>query len=54
MNITQQLAPAGAKVTMPTRHVTHPKFQYVPVAQTDIRRTWRKFRLLQRIQASKP
>lgn len=52
MNITQKLAPAGAKVTLPSHHVTHPKFKYVPVAQTDVRRTFRKFRLLARIQGA--
>ena len=52
MTITQQLAPAGAKVTMPSRLCTDPKFKYVPVANTDVRRTFRKFRLLVRIQGA--
>jgi hypothetical protein len=43
-------APAGAKVTMPSRHCTDPKFKWRCAAATDVRRTWRKFRLLQRLQ----
>jgi hypothetical protein len=33
----------------PTRHILDPKFKYVPSHLTDIRRTFRKARLLQRL-----
>lgn len=39
-----------ARITMPTRHVTDPKFRYIDSARTDVRRTWRKFRLLMRLR----
>jgi hypothetical protein len=38
------------KITMPTRLSTDPKFKYINAASTDVRRTWRKARLLMRIQ----
>lgn len=31
---------------IPLRHCTDPKFKYTNAAQTDVRRTWRKARLL--------
>jgi hypothetical protein len=34
----------------PTRSVTDPRFKYVPASHTDIRRTFRKMRLLLRLQ----
>ena len=34
---------------MPSRHILDPKFKYVPAHKTDIRRTFRKARLLQRL-----
>ena len=37
-----------SKVT-PLRDYNHPKFKWVSAASTDIRRTWRKARLLIRI-----
>lgn len=49
---TQQHAPAGAKVTMPSRLVTDPKFKWRDSAKTDVTRTWRKFRLLARLQGA--
>lgn len=33
--------------TLPSRPVTSPRFRYVPAVQTDVRRTWRKARLMQ-------
>lgn len=39
-----------ARISQPTRHITDPKFRYVSAAHTDVRRTWRKFRLLMRLQ----
>lgn len=33
---------------MPCRHILDPKFKYTPSHSTDIRRTFRKARLLQR------
>lgn len=50
MHTAHQLAPVGAKVTMPSRLCTDPKFKWSCAAATDVRRTWRKFRLLQRLQ----
>jgi hypothetical protein len=35
---------------LPTRPITHPRFKYVPACRTDVRRTFRKFRLLARLQ----
>lgn len=51
---THLLAPPGAKVTMPSRRCTDPKFKWRDSAKTDVTRTWRKFRLLQRLQGVKP
>jgi len=42
-------APAKS-VTLPTRHITDPKFKWRDSTKTDVARTWRKFRLLQRLQ----
>ena len=42
--------PPVLRVATPSRHVTSPKFRYVSAAHTDVRRTWRKFRLLMRLQ----
>ena len=39
-----------ARISQPTRHITDPKFRYISAAHTDVRRTWRKFRLLMRLQ----
>ena len=41
-----------ARKIQPTRHITNPKFRYVEAAKTDVRRTWRKFRLLMRLQGA--
>jgi hypothetical protein len=38
------------RITLPTRALTDRRFVYVNAACTDIRRTWRKFRLLTRLQ----
>jgi hypothetical protein len=35
---------------LPTLPITNPRFKYVPASHTDVRRTFRKFRLLMRIQ----
>jgi len=37
-------------MNLPTRRITHPRFKYTPAVSTDVRRTWRKFRLLAHIQ----
>jgi hypothetical protein len=37
----------------PTRSILDPRFKYVPSYKTDIRRTFRKARLLARLQAAK-
>jgi hypothetical protein len=34
----------------PARSILDPKFKYVPAAQTDIRKTFAKYRRLQRMQ----
>jgi hypothetical protein len=52
MHSAQQLAPPGAKVTLPSRLWTDPKFRWRDSAKTDVTRTWRKFRLLARIQGA--
>lgn len=45
-----QFSVPAAKVTMPTRHITHPRFKWRDSAKTDVTRTWRKHRLLARLQ----
>lgn len=42
--------PTVLRAATPSRHITNPKFRYVSAAHTDVRRTWRKFRLLMRLQ----
>jgi hypothetical protein len=37
---------------VPSRSIFNPKFKYVNAARTDVRRTFRKFRLLQQLQAA--
>lgn len=39
-----------ARTTYPLRSINDPKFVYRCAAATDVRRTWRKFRLLMRLQ----
>lgn len=34
----------------PSRSILDPKFRYTDSAHTDVRKTWRKARLLQRLQ----
>lgn len=45
----QFVAPA-AKLTMPSRLITDRRFKWRESAKTDVRRTWRKARLLARLQ----
>ena len=45
-----ELIPAGCKVTLPSRPITDRRFRYTDAANTDVRRTWRKARLLLRIR----
>lgn len=45
-----QFAVPAAKITVPTRHITDPRFKWRDSAKTDVTRTWRKFRLLRRLQ----
>lgn len=40
------------RVTMPTVRITDPRFKWIPAVQTNVRRTFRKFRLLQSLQGS--
>jgi len=49
-NSHHQETTCGPKLTMPWRHVSDPKFKYRDSAATDVRRTWRKARLLMRLQ----
>lgn len=49
--MSQAAAPAQ-RVTVPTRHITDPKFKWRDSAKTDVTRTWRKFRLLKRLQGA--
>lgn len=51
MQIT--FAEPATKLTMPTRLITDPRFKWRDSAKTDVTRTWRKFRLLQRIQGAR-
>lgn len=46
------LAAAGCKLTMPSRPLTDPRFRYIDASRTDVRRTWRKARLLMRLQGA--
>ena len=39
-------------IVYPTRLCTDPKFKWRDSAKTDVTRTWRKFRLLQRLQGA--
>jgi hypothetical protein len=39
-----------SRITYPSRSLSDRRFVYVSAACTDIRRTWRKFRLLARLQ----
>jgi len=39
---------------LPTRLCTDPKFMYRNASQTDVRRTWRKARLLMRLAKGNP
>jgi hypothetical protein len=36
-------------IVMPLRHYTSPKFKWTDSAQTDVRKTWRKARLMLRL-----
>ncbi len=45
-------AAQAPRVAIPTRHITDPKFKWRDSAKTDVTRTWRKFRLLQRLQGA--
>jgi hypothetical protein len=36
-------------MVMPMRHITSPKFKWLDASKTDVRRTWRKARLLMRL-----
>lgn len=39
-------------IVMPLRHYTSPKFKWTDSAQTDVTRTWRKARLLLRLNSN--
>jgi hypothetical protein len=45
-----QFAAPAAKTTMPTRSLLDPRFKWRDSAKTDVTRTWRKARLLARLQ----
>lgn len=40
-------------IVYPSRLCTDPKFKWRCAAATDVRRTWRKFRLLARLQGAR-
>ena len=44
-----ELIKTNHTIVMPLRHYTSPKFKWTDSAQTDVRRTWRKARLLMRL-----
>jgi hypothetical protein len=49
------MTPAPAtkqRAVRPTRQITDPKFKWRFSYETDVARTWRKFRLLQRLQGA--
>lgn len=43
----------ASRITLPWRHVSDKKFRYVEAAKTDVRRAWRRARLLMRLQGKK-
>ncbi len=48
----QQQHTGSAKLTMPSRLITDRRFRYVDHSKTDVRRTFRKARLLMRLQGA--
>lgn len=36
-------------LVMPLRHITSPKFKWMDASKTDVKRTWRKARLMLRL-----
>ena len=44
-----ELIKTNHTIVMPLRHYTSPKFKWTDSAQTDVRRTWRKARLMLRL-----
>ena len=50
MTAKELAATTGAKLTMPSRLCTDPKFKWRSAVATDVRRTWRKARLLHALQ----
>lgn len=44
--------PSILRTAIPSRHITDRKFRYVNSARTDVRRTFRKFRLLMRLRGA--
>lgn len=53
INLPIQFATPAAKITMPSRLCTDPRFKWRDSSKTDVTRTWRKFRLLQRLQGAR-
>jgi hypothetical protein len=49
-SLVMPFVPPGAKLTMPTRPIWDPRFKWRDSAKTDVTRTWRKARLLAKLQ----
>lgn len=47
-----QFMPPAAKLTMPTRSIMDERFKWRDSSKTDVTRTWRKARLLARLQGA--
>lgn len=47
-----QFAPPAAKMAMPTRSLLDPRFKWRDSSKTDVTRTWRRARLLARLQGA--
>ena len=47
-----QFAAPAARVAMPTRSLLDPRFKWRDSAKTDVTRTWRKARLLAKLQGA--
>lgn len=47
-----QFVPPAAKLTLPTRSIMDQRFKWRDSSKTDVSRTWRKARLLARLQGA--
>lgn len=51
--MTETTSRRAQTIVYPSRLCTDPKFKWRCAASTDVRRTWRKFRLLARLQGAR-